>query len=77
MHSCLDKSSPWVELEFIHLDGQVHKFYSMVNILTNERLTGFDFAPPSIGHSIAEVKKIIIKIRLNCKVLKYFGTIKI
>lgn len=68
------QGEPFAEIRFIHSDGQEHSFYSYVSNLTDDRLSAFDSGPPTIGHAVAEVRKICQAIHAKAEtVLEYAG----
>ena len=71
-----DLSKPWGVIRFICFqDGKEHCFYSAVNEMTGDRLSGFDGKAPSINDSIGEIKLIFWGIRKKAtEVIKYAGT---
>lgn len=66
-------SQPWAVVRFIHVDGVEHRFYSAVNDLTGDRLTGFDDSPPTIGNSLTEVRDMIRRIHTKATVVAIGG----
>ncbi len=75
--SLTDLDSPWIVVEFIHSDNTPHKFYSVVNQLSGNRLSAFDSAAPYIDHTLKEIRSIIKKIQSNAKDVKIYGSMKI
>ena len=63
------------KIKFIHFrDGKEHSFYSVVNSLTNSRLSAFDNDPPTIDQSLGEIQKIFNNIRAKAtSVLEVIG----
>lgn len=72
-----DLDSPWIVVEFIHSDNTPHKFYSVVNQLSGNRLSAFDSAAPYIDQPLTEIRAIIKKIQSNAKDVKIYGSMKI
>ncbi len=70
----VDKSVFFVFLRFERKDGSKHFFYSAVNKMSGNRLTGFDCAPPSVGDSLAYVRGVIKQIKTKEKVLEEVNT---
>ena len=70
----IDKTKPWVIVTFEDKTGK-HKFYSVINSLSGERITGFDNSPPSVDDSIGYVNSIIRDISKKAKSVKIDGNI--
>lgn len=68
------KDDPYGFIEFIHTDKQKYTYFSAVNDLTGDRLSGFDNEPPTIGLSVSDCKKVFQNIRRKGKVIDYIGT---
>lgn len=70
------KSSPYVEIRFIHSDGKEHRYYSVVNDLTGSRLSAFDNNAPTIDESLSDIRKVIAAIKRKAqRVISVEGTI--
>lgn len=63
----VDYDEKYVYMEFIHNEKHI-TFYSLVNIMTGNRLTSFNNEPPRIDDSMNWVKKIIKGIKSKSKV---------
>ena len=74
MNSLTDTSKPHGKVRFIHKDGTEHTFFTAVNKLSGNRLSGFDNNPPDVGESIAYLKTVFRDIRIKAKVISYEGT---
>jgi len=62
--SLSDENQKGIIIKFIsEIDLKDHLYYSLVNSLTGDRLSGFDSGPPSINQSVSDIKSIIDKIR--------------
>ena len=66
--------APHGVIRFVHKDGEVHEFYSVVNELSGSRLSAFDNDPPSIDDPPEWVRSVFRDIRAKAKVLGYVGT---
>lgn len=62
-------------IRFIHFrDGKEHKFYSVVNDMSGDRLSAFDGDPPTINDSLKWVRSVFRDIRRkSTKVLEDIG----
>jgi hypothetical protein len=60
------------KIRFIHTDGKELFFASAVNSMTGDRISGFN-SFDTIGHTVAEVRKIFAKIRAKATVLESIG----
>ena len=69
-----DKTKPYGIIRFMVQNGKERSFYSVVNDLTGDRLSGFDTNPPSVNDSISWVKSVFRDIRKKTTVLNYAGT---
>ena len=69
-------NKPWGVIRFIDFkDGSEHKFYTMVNEMSGNRLTAFDNDPPSIDDSLPWIKSVFKDIRKKAtEILSYEGT---
>ena len=65
--------TPQIVIEFMREDKK-HVYYSCVNDLTGERLSGFDDSLPYVNNTIAEVRAIIKRIKLDSKVFGLSAT---
>jgi len=65
--------TPQIVIEFMREDKK-HVYYSCVNDLTGDRLSGFDNSPPYINNTIAEVRAIVRKIKAESKVFGLSAT---
>jgi hypothetical protein len=61
------------QIRFIHKDGKEHLFYSVVNIMSGTRLSGFDDDPPSMDDSLAWVRSVFHDIRTKATVIEVLG----
>jgi hypothetical protein len=72
----IDESRPWGYIKFIHKDGEIHEFFSAVNRMTGDRLSGFDNKSPYIDRSIKWPKSVFRDIFTKSKkVLEFEGDI--
>ncbi len=60
-------------IRFVHSDGTEHRFYSTINSLSGDRLSGFDDEAPSIGDSISWVKSVFRDVRAKAEVIEVLG----
>lgn len=76
VHPLCDTTKPWGVIRFIHFrDGSEHKFYTMINEMTGNRMTAFDNDPPGINNEMNWIKSVFKDIRKKAtKVLDYQGT---
>jgi len=74
-HDLIDRTKPHGKVTFIHFaDKKEHTFYSAVNRLTGDRLTGYDNDPPYTSITIGSAKDVFRNIRIKSQVVKYEGT---
>lgn len=66
-----DEKRPYIVLRFIHIDNKEHEFYTAVNRLTGDRLSGFDHNAPSINDSMTWVKSVIRDIHKKATITRY------
>jgi len=71
----IDKTKPYGIIRFKDQNGKERSFYSAVNDLTGDRLSGFDTNPPSINDSLDWVKSVFRDIRKKTTVLSFKGVI--
>ncbi len=74
-HPLHDTTAIGGAIRFTHSDGQAHEFYSWVNRLTGQRLSGFDNDPPSINDPLKWVRSVVRDIRAKAEVLEEIGTL--
>lgn len=63
MGNLVRKDAPFIEVRFIHSDGNEHYFYSVVNDLSGDRLSGFDHGAPTINESLASIRATVARIK--------------
>lgn len=73
IHPLADETAKNIKIKFIHSDKKEHFFYSIVNEMTGDRLTGFDSEPPTLNQEKKEIKRIIDNLKKKCKVLEIIG----
>lgn len=61
------------KIRFIHGDGKEHYFYSVVNRMTGDRMSGFDNEAPTVNDTMRWVKSVFRDIRIKAKVLEEIG----
>ena len=69
----VNQSKPFAEIKFIHKDGKQHSFYTAVNDLTGNRISGFDGAAPSIDDSMSWIMTVFRDIYKKAKVIEISG----
>lgn len=72
VHPLADLDFPAGKITFLH-KGKVESYYSAVNSLSGDRLSGFSNNPPSINNSLGEVRKVFKAIRKKSQVLSCIG----
>jgi hypothetical protein len=75
VHPLHDVRAAGVAIRFIHSDGEIHEFYSWVNRMTNNRLSGFDNDPPTVGDSLKWVRSVVRDITARRPVLDRIGNL--
>lgn len=71
-----NKKKPWGYVKFIHRDGKVHEFYSCVNRLNGNRLSGFDNHSPYVNETLKWAKSVFRDIFTRSKgILEFEGNI--
>jgi hypothetical protein len=71
LHPLADTSKKYVMVRFIHpQDGKEHQFFSVVNSLTGDRISGFDDSPPSLEDSMSWVKSVVRDLKARAKILE-------
>lgn len=71
-NNLIDFSKPYVYIRFIK-NGEEHSFYSCVNSLTDNRLSGFDHKAPSIDDTLAWVKSVLRDIEMYGEPIEKIG----
>ena len=62
------------KIRFIHSgDGKEHSFTSVVNNMSNDRLSYFDSEAPSVNDSKTWVKSVVRDIKNKAEVLEIIG----
>lgn len=70
-----DTTKPWVVVRFTHFrDGLTHKFYSVVNEMSGNRLSAFDDDAPGIDDPIAWVRSVLRDIHSKASNVEVIGT---
>lgn len=59
-----------IQCRFIHHDGLEHYFWSAVNDLTGDRLSGWDNNPPSVGDTEKWAKSVIRDIKRKAVIIE-------
>lgn len=74
-HDLIDRTKPHGKVTFIHFaDQKEHTFYSAINRLTGDRISGYDNSPPYVNQTLGSIKDVFRNIRIKSKVVKYEGT---
>ena len=74
IHSLARPNCKSGKVRFIHTDGEEHSFYSVVNDLSGDRLSGFDSSAPSVNDTLKWVKSVFRDIRAKApQVLEVVG----
>jgi hypothetical protein len=75
MHPLADTTKPWVRVEFTRENGAKASFYSYINEMTGDRISGFGSEPPSLNDEMTWIKSVIKNIRKRCADVSVTGSI--
>ena len=74
-HPLHDSSATGGAIRFVHRDGSVREFYSWVNRMTGDRMSGFDNDPPSVNDPLKWARSVARDIRARAEVLEEIGNL--
>jgi hypothetical protein len=74
-HPLHDSSATGGAIRFTHHDGSIREFYSWVNRLSGDRLSGFDNDPPSVNDPLKWARSVVRDIAALRPVLDRIGNL--
>ncbi len=74
IHSLASPNTKSGKIRFIHrADNTEHVFYTCVNRMSGDRLSGFDNSPPTVNDSMKYIKSVFRDIRKKADVIEVTG----
>lgn len=77
VHPIADVNKPAAMIRFIDSKGNESRYYSAVNDMTGDRISGFNGSPPSVNQSLKSIRKTFRAIKAKHQIVSYIGDLSL